>query len=492
MRAAAGLLLLSAAEAITPVVQLRHHILHPRKTVASPPVGESPKQGLLTQPLNHDDPSQGTFQQRYWTRDDWWCGNSSCPVFLCTGGEGPGDMNLALTNSSVHCGIMLALARETGALLVALEHRFYGKSLPKTGRTLANLRHLTSAQNVADLPALHKQIAADFAGAGSARWITFGGSYPGMMASFLRLKHPELIYASISSSAPVQAQFDFQGYLGVVHNDLADASIGGSAQCLKTVQEGHAVIAKELATEEGQRKVAADFKLCNASALSNAGNRADFAGFGVFSFDWQGNNPACTDELCSLAKICSFLDKAAGDSRAKVLDLALTLRGGSCLDVDHDASNEQMAQMVAQGDATDNSWPISWYWQTCNEWGFFQSCEVGSTCPFAQGVSPATIVADACPKVFKVPFDQVRKNIDASNVRFGGRHPQGSRVMYVNGGEDPWHALGVLPPGLPNFPAYLAPGVSHHFWTHPPRSTDAPADVAAREAVKKQVLAWLQ
>ena len=37
-------------------------------------------------------------------------------------------------------------------------------------------------------------------------WIAFGGSYPGSMAAWLRLKFPHLISGSVSSSGPLEAK----------------------------------------------------------------------------------------------------------------------------------------------------------------------------------------------------------------------------------------------------------------------------------------------
>ena len=46
----------------------------------------------------------------------------------------------------------------------------------------------------------------------SVPWIFVGGSYPGLRAAYLRLRNPEVVYASYSSSAPVQIQESFWQY----------------------------------------------------------------------------------------------------------------------------------------------------------------------------------------------------------------------------------------------------------------------------------------
>ena len=106
-------------------------------------------------------------------------------------------------------------------MLFALEHRYYGPSVPVPDLTLPNMRVLSSEQALQDLAnfvtgnpsarsAKHQCVYSsgmnEKHNLGGSKWVTFGGSYPGMMSSFARLKFPHLIHASVASSAPVQAQ----------------------------------------------------------------------------------------------------------------------------------------------------------------------------------------------------------------------------------------------------------------------------------------------
>ncbi len=62
------------------------------------------------------------------------------------GGEGP-ESKASVTDR----WYMYDLAREHKALLVCVEHRFYGKSWPSEDMSTRHLRHLSSAQALADL-----------------------------------------------------------------------------------------------------------------------------------------------------------------------------------------------------------------------------------------------------------------------------------------------------------------------------------------------------
>ena len=107
--------------------------------------------------------------------------------------------------ASAHCNDMVEIAGKYGALLLALEHRYYGVSMPNVGDySTENFRYLSSEQALEDIAGFHSIISKTFSLTSSNRWITFGGSYPGMMAAMARLRFPHLFFASISSSSPLQ------------------------------------------------------------------------------------------------------------------------------------------------------------------------------------------------------------------------------------------------------------------------------------------------
>lgn len=94
-----------------------------------------------------------------------------------------------------------AQAAMFNAVVIGLEHRFYGTSQPFGGDTnVTSLRLLNTEQALADLVYFRMFKAKEYPG---SKWVLFGGSYSGTLSAWARLKFPHLFAASIASSAPV-------------------------------------------------------------------------------------------------------------------------------------------------------------------------------------------------------------------------------------------------------------------------------------------------
>uniref|UniRef100_A0A3Q1JLL3 Uncharacterized protein n=1 Tax=Anabas testudineus TaxID=64144 RepID=A0A3Q1JLL3_ANATE len=81
------------------------------------------KEGQIHQPLDHFNRQDvSTFPQRFFVNDAYWQ-RPDGPVFLFIGGEGP------IYEFDVLAGHHVDMAEEHRALLLAVEHRFYGDSI---------------------------------------------------------------------------------------------------------------------------------------------------------------------------------------------------------------------------------------------------------------------------------------------------------------------------------------------------------------------------
>ena len=86
-----------------------------------------------------------------------------------------------------------------------------GSSFPRD-LSVDNLQYLTSEQALADLATFHKFFNDKYQVSDQAKWISFGGSYPGSLSAWFRLKYPHLVYGAISASSPMTALTDFKGH----------------------------------------------------------------------------------------------------------------------------------------------------------------------------------------------------------------------------------------------------------------------------------------
>ena len=455
--------------------------------------------------VDHFDGSNPkTWPQAYYINASFWNPGSSAPVFLCVGGEGP-PLGPSVVVSSVHCNLAVELLKDTKALLFAVEHRYYGchnlSACPVPDPAAPGaLRYLSSRQALADLVAFHAHATHTYGLTPANKWVSFGGSYPGMLAGWSRIKFPHLVHAAVASSAPVQAQVEMRGYNDLVAQayEVQDNGVGGSAACRRNIALGHALIGQNLSTAEGRRFLASLFKLPSAEWLENPDNQASFAGNGVAYFPAQGNDPACTQPVCNIRKICEVMtgsDTEVVDLLAKVRQMQAAwspaLLHNDRLRSLHRLFISQPLLQMRNPVWIRGAGPDLWGYQTCTEFGFYQTCDVGSQCFFTQGLQTLKQSLDYCKQAFGIDAMQVANNVHFSNLYYGGLHPSGSRVLYVNGEVDPWRALSITNPPASQMPVLYVPGASHHAWTHPSAPGDQVSVVRARAKIRRQVEQWL-
>ena len=181
---------------------------------------DSPFDYYLDQRLDHfDRENPSVFSQRYFLNTTHWKGASSdAPIFLCVGGEGP-PLTFEVLIASDHCNDMTELAPKHGALMLALEHRYYGRSIPGGDLSTENLKWLNSEQALEDIGHFISVISEQFELTGNNKWVTWGGSYPGMMAALARYRFPHAVHAAVSSSSPMQPQVALIKNIGNNHSD---------------------------------------------------------------------------------------------------------------------------------------------------------------------------------------------------------------------------------------------------------------------------------
>jgi len=299
----------------------------------------------------------------------------------------------------------------------------------------------------------------------------------GMMAGWSRLKHPELIHASVASSAPVLAKLDMSEYYDRVANayTVSNNGVGGSQFCHDAIKNGHERIGSLMQTSSGRAQLESQFGL-RQGLLSTHDGQVQFAGNGVAEFPAQSNDPTCSEPACSIKKICEIMtDNGHGDE----VDRLVVVRNSQNFHVD------------------SSSWYDYWGWQKCTEFGFFKPCEKNSSCFFVQGLSTLESQTTMCQQ-WDIGVESIEKSIASTNAHYGGLKPVGADgtlgtcVMWPNGEVDPWAGLSVLEAPSESQPTLYVKGASHHAWTHKSLPSDQESVVESRRVIREQVEAFLQ
>ncbi|MBN3310475.1 TSSP protease, partial [Amia calva] len=423
-----------------------------------------------------------SLSQRYFVNLEFWH-RSGGPVFLYIGGEG------TLSEYSVLAGHHVSMAAQHSALLVSLEHRYYGQSAASTldndQLDTERLSQLSSQQALYDLMLFQQYICRLYGLTSRNTWISFGGSYAGSLSAWLRGKFPHLIYGAVASSAPVKAQLNFTEYNKVVAKSLSNPVVGGSDQCVLAVRQAFSVL--DSALRSGRlSSVATDFQSC--TALSDPADRRELlsslAGIamGAAQYDGQG-------VPLSIAQVCAIMgNSSSADAYTRLAQLAqayLQQVGEPCLWSSFQQRLSELQDIRLQPGGVGER---QWSYQTCTEFGYYQSCEDPS-CPFSPLLT-LQAQTQLCPLVFGVSEDRLASAVQFTNSYYGSDSPATYRVLYVNGDVDPWHVLSVLPGssccggrggGGEGSLALLIPGASHCADMAPPYLTDPPALREARQ-----------
>ena len=396
--------------------------------------------------------------------------------------------------------LMYQLAEEHNALLVDVEHRFYGKSLPTKDVSTHNLQYLSSDQALADLARIVTAIKKEYSSPHS-KVITFGGSYPGNLAAWFRLKYPSITSGSIASSGPLKAKSNFYEYMEVVGQSLMYFS--GSA-CYDAFTEASNKVAK-LASEgpgsKGMATIEKDFNTCAPIA-----NDLDLATFysnvmGNVQGTVQYNNEKAG--VLNVTDICAAMTDNNHDPYTNFVTLSNRFTkemGEDCEDISYKATIDYLADTSVPTDLNDpNSASAlnaarSWIYQTCNEFGYYQTTDSKQQ-PF-YGMKELNL--DYYYKMCHDMFDgwNAEPNTEFTNTKYGNTHIDSTSTVFTAGTIDPWHALGVTNYTSPlkeypsDLPVYIL-GTAHCEDMHSPSSDDPESLTYARKIVAENVAKWL-
>lgn len=454
----------------------------------------------FTQRLDHFNfepnplfPNLTHFQQRYYTcLEENWQPNQ--PIFFYTGNEANVDLFVNMS------GIMWENAPTFGAMLVFAEHRYFGKSQPFPGEEMPpppKINYLQTDQALADYATIINDLKVS-RGSPNSAVIGFGGSYGGMLCSWLRIKYPSALDGCIAGSAPI-ANFEDMiptfNYNAFAQQVTFDASAAGGATdfCKDNIRQVWDDMTILGATAEGRAQIAQAFMLCSplnsmsdVEVLMNYAENS-FGNMAMSSYPYpsaylllggRGVLPAYPMRVA-----CSFLDKPLSTPVERMVGLrqAIGVYYNNTKDVvciNTTSTVNHATEVVG----------YLWGYLSCTTM-FMPDGQDGLRDMFFPMPWNTTQQIEMCQQ----SFPNIMTQPDWVQINYGGYGVAtwGSNIVFSNGGLDPWRGGGILNATAPTITTLLIPDVGHHIDLMFSNPADTGAIRAARAIEVENIAKWI-
>ncbi|XP_023036145.1 putative serine protease K12H4.7 [Drosophila willistoni] len=424
----------------------------------------------FTQFLDNFDPeNNATWQNRYMINEDYHVKGS--PIFVNLGGE------WAINAAGISSGLWVDIAKQHNGSLIYTEHRFFGESIPIKPLSTENLKYQSVDQALFDVVALIDSLLETEKYNGS-KVVVSGCSYSATMATWLRKEYPDVIKGSWVSSGPLVAKVDFSDYMVVVGK--AYKKLGGD-YCYNLIDNATTYYQNLFATGQGE-KAKEELNLCEDFDVDSESDQWQIFSTiaNVFADIAQYQKPDNYD----LPKYCSVLRSFSDDDAVALSQFVQwRLKRPECIPINYQGAVDYYKWSMDNYQGTG----IAWTYQTCNEFGWFQS-SAGRKQPFGKSF-PATLYTDTCYDVFSSNYTvaNINSNIAATNKDYGGLNPGVTNVYFVQGALDPWSKVGA---GVKQG-ATIIPNASHCPDQDSISDSDSAELRASKEKLVELVRKWL-
>ncbi len=307
-----------------------------------------------------------------------------------------------------------------------------------------------------------------------------------------------MVFASVSSSAPVGIGYNGWKYWSNVGWGLANETMGGSQTCYDAVAESVGKV-DTLITSFNYAKLRSDFKLCEPS-IDLRNFREQFAvGMGItgpFGTAAYWNEMAPGVSIRITCATMTNQSKSNYDNLRSYMAQVQKSRKLSCMEVSY--SNFISTKLLYRNGITN--WTAyeetpgdrAWWYQVCRDIGLILPCDRTKQCPLSGFINLEGFLA-MCQEVFGTSADQVQQASKNFKLYFGGSQVQVGRLVATNGVADPAEPYGIHKddPEKQIYPI-LIDYVGHIADAYPPKDTDVESLVQAREKVLQQIGQFLE
>ncbi|OMH80978.1 putative serine protease [Zancudomyces culisetae] len=176
---------------------------------------------IFTQTLDHFDVGTDlSFDQTFYVNDEFY--KPGGPIwFVCQGEEKAApDRISGFIKGIKNSNFLLEMVKETSGMILLVELRYFGTSLPVQSLEAESLKHFTVDQILEDFATIIRRINIEeysakyrkyltTRGFRKPKWIYFGCSFSGSLGAWMRKKYPNLVDMAYVSSGPVETTEDF-------------------------------------------------------------------------------------------------------------------------------------------------------------------------------------------------------------------------------------------------------------------------------------------
>jgi len=439
------------------------------------------KTQYFTQKLDHfnfQSNGENTYEQRYLINTDYW-DKSPSPIFFYTGNEGD------IESFKQASGFVTWFGKDSKAMIVFAEHRYYGKSLPFGDKSFdeGNIGLLTMEQAMADFATLIQHLKKEY-DCEKSPVITFGGSYGGQLAAYMRIRYPNLVEGALSASAPlywITGEGDSHGFWKSV-TDTFSASAEG---CKQTVIDGFQQLQSK-ADSGNYDEISNIFNTCQQITKENYTHLLEWIR-NAFTILAMMNYPYPTNFLAPLPghPVKEACYNAVGASTSlEGLAQITGLNYGNTTQC-HDIMQEYVHCSDPTGCGLGND-AVAWDYQACTEI-ILPGGTTGVDDMFPVIKFDDQDRVDYCQEKYKV---QPRKNWIHMDF-WTDKLVLASNIIFSNGDLDPWGPGGVNKDLSKNLPYVFVKGGAHHFDLRGPHANDPQTVIDAREEEKKIISQWI-
>ncbi|WOK98275.1 hypothetical protein Cni_G06985 [Canna indica] len=420
------------------------------------------------------------FYQKYLMHATHWDKGPThtAPIFVYTGNEG--NIEWFAENT----GFMFDIAPKFRALLVFIEHRFYGESKPfgkDSYKSAETLGYLTSTQALADFAILIRSLKQNLS-AEASPVVVFGGSYGGMLAAWFRLKYPHVAIGALAASAPI-LQFDdivpWSSFYDAVSRDFEVES----TNCFQVIKESWDDLMAVADKKGGMSQLTKTFRACKkVKSVYSVRNWLSAA----FVYTAMVDYPIQASFMMPLPaypvkEMCRIIDgfPSGVDRLTKVFSAASLYYNysgaNSCFEIEGNSDPHGLN---------------GWDWQACTEMVMPMTISNGSmftefTFDYKEFEEDCKFQYGVLPRPHWITTEYGGNKIELVLKRYG------SNIIFSNGMRDPWSRGGVLKNISSSIIALVTQLGAHHLDFRSATKDDPKWLTEQREAEIKILQGWI-